>query len=672
MLRVALATYRGLSRLNDDDILLKNALEKHGIEVDIAIWNEAHTWEHCDVVVIRSCWDYINAPQAFQSWIEHLHMNDVCVLNPPATIAWNQQKSYLKDLAQKSVSTVPTLWLDHSFDLSMLAPQIDHFRTQKIVMKPSIGNDAHGVVVVGRDDVESCLHEMFRTSFTGEILVQPFLPAIIEEGEWSLIFIDREYSHTILKKPANGDFRSQHTRGGSFLSVEPPFEALEMAKRAISASPPSIYARVDLIQHNGVYVVGEVEMIEPYLYFQTCPESAERLAIAIIKAYEQHSKVHRVTFTQGNARGHELAIRSSLNMWFEHASKSKRFQIGYPISQDLDHKDMACFLDLHINNVGDPFSSSNLINSFDAEKEILRFFAELFHAPASDYWGYVTSGGTECNLYGLWAARSRLPNGAVYFSEESHYSVGKILDILHMDGVRVPTNPDGTICIRKLADLANRNRHDSVIWHANVGTTMKGAVDDIQGGIQALREAGVEEVHVHCDAALFGPMIPFFQESPIFDFRHEEVASIAVSGHKFIGCPVPVGIVLSRKSLCKPGSKVEYIGGTDSTVSGSRSGLGAILIWKELQKRGMGGLAQRAARCLEMTLYAIARMEEIGVSAWAHPYSNTVVFPRPSETLIKKWHLASQGDISHVILMPGIDTKIIDNFIQDLSQELTH
>jgi histidine decarboxylase len=65
-------------------------------------------------------------------------------------------------------------------------------------------------------------------------------------------------------------------------------------------------------------------------------------------------------------------------------------------------------------------------------------------------------------------------------------------------------------------------------------------------------------------------------------------------------------------------------------------------------------------------------MEEIGVSAWAHPYSNTVVFPRPTETLIKKWHLASHGEISHVILMPGVETKIIDDFIQDLSLELTH
>jgi histidine decarboxylase len=139
-----------------------------------------------------------------------------------------------------------------------------------------------------------------------------------------------------------------------------------------------------------------------------------------------------------------------------------------------------------------------------------------------------------------------------------------------------------------------------------------------------------------------------------------------VSGHKFIGCPVPVGIVLSRKSICKSGEKIEYVGGFDATVSGSRSGLGAILIWKELKKRGMQGLAQRAARCLEMTLYTIARLEEVGVSAWAHPYSNTVVFPRPSEKLIKKWHLASQGDISHVILMPGITTKIIDEFVDDL------
>ena len=238
-----------------------------------------------------------------------------------------------------------------------------------------------------------------------------------------------------------------------------------------------------------------------------------------------------------------------------------RTAIGYPTNNHIVHKDLfAQFLDIHANNIGDPFvNSSFLMNTHDFEREALLFFADLYKIPRNDFWGYVTSGGTEGNLYGLFLARELYPEGILYFSEDTHYSVVKIARLLHIPYHIVKSHDNGSIDINDLAATIQPNINQPVIINANIGTTIKGAVDDVDQIHKMLQTMGAQYYYIHCDAALFGLILPFIKNAPDVDFTRP-IGSISVSGHKFIGSAMPCGIVITYKRYSQYiAQKVEYI-----------------------------------------------------------------------------------------------------------------
>ena len=58
---------------------------------------------------------------------------------------------------------------------------------------------------------------------------------------------------------------------------------------------------------------------------------------------------------------------------------------------------------------------------------MINTFADMMHLSRDRAWGYVTSGGTEGNMYGLYMGREIFPDGVMYFSQDTHYSVVKIM-----------------------------------------------------------------------------------------------------------------------------------------------------------------------------------------------------------------------------------------------------
>ena len=116
-------------------------------------------------------------------------------------------------------------------------------------------------------------------------------------------------------------------------------------------------------------------------------------------------------------------------------------QVGYPTNQNFDYSPLIPFLNHSLNNVGDPFHRTNYrANTHEFEQEVIFHFAQLMGLDPEDAWGYVTSGGTEGNMYGLYLARELHPEGMLYFSEEAHYSILKIARILNMP---TPRSKDG-------------------------------------------------------------------------------------------------------------------------------------------------------------------------------------------------------------------------------------
>lgn len=348
---------------------------------------------------------------------------------------------------------------------------------------------------------------------------------------------------------------------------------------------------------------------------------------------------------------------------------SKSF-VGYPCSQDYDYPELAPFLRFAINNVGDPFSDSIYReNTFQLEREVVDFFGRHLHARPDQTWGYMTSGGTEGNLYGLYLAREAFPDGIVYYSEHTHYSAAKLVRVLGVRNIMIRGLPNGEIDYEDLEATLQLHRDVPPIILANIGTTMHGAIDDLSRIKGVLKKLAITRSYLHCDAALSGMLLPWVDDPQPFTFDHG-IDSISVSGHKFIGSPMPCGIVLARQeNVDRVARLIEYVGASDTTIAGSRNALTPIVIWMAIQRWGEQGFRDRMSYSEALADYAISAFESIGVKAWRHRNSVTVVFPRPAASIIARWQIAPSEEIAHIITMPHVTTSMIDELVADIAKE---
>lgn len=342
--------------------------------------------------------------------------------------------------------------------------------------------------------------------------------------------------------------------------------------------------------------------------------------------------------------------------------------VGYPTNQDFDFSELFRFLEFSINNVGDPFHSTNYrLNTMEFEREVLADFARLTRAPEGEWWGYVTGGGTEGNMYGLYVARELFPEGICYFSEDTHYSVAKVLRLQHTRNIMIKSQADGQMDYDDLRETLRIHRDVPPILFANIGTTMKGAVDDLAKIRAILDDLAIANAHIHADAALSGMILPFVETPQPWCFA-DGADSISISGHKMLGAPIPCGVVLARKAhVDRIARSIEYIGALDTTIAGSRSAFSPLMLWHRLRTLGEEGLRAMVRGCLERAEGAVRKLRAHGIAAWRHENSVTVVFPRPPQAVMEKWIIAPRKDIGHLIVMPHVSEAMIDEFVTDFA-----
>ena len=354
-----------------------------------------------------------------------------------------------------------------------------------------------------------------------------------------------------------------------------------------------------------------------------------------------------------------------LETFLEKIQERSKTYIGYPVATDYDYKELYPFLDYSLNNVGDPFIASNDMQAKEFEREVIEFFSELFKAPVENHWGYVTNGGSEGNLYGLYVAREVYPSGMVYYTESTHYSVQKNIHLLNMESIVIRSQPNGEMDYADFEVTLQMNRHRPVIVMANIGTTMTEAKDSIPIIRDCLKKYAIKSSYIHCDGALAGAYLALLGDDD-FNFEHG-ADSIAISGHKFFGSPISNGVVLVKKSYKERiGRAIPYIGTLDTTIPGSRSGINSMILWYAIQKWGREGMLKRAKTSLENAAFLREKLNEIGIAAWSNPNALTVVFPKPTVQMCKKWQLATENEIAHVICMPGITQEKLLEFVDDL------
>jgi histidine decarboxylase len=360
--------------------------------------------------------------------------------------------------------------------------------------------------------------------------------------------------------------------------------------------------------------------------------------------------------------------------------KNSSTYFGYPEvpeNHDLSSLGISSVAKLHLNNAGDPWEQGNAkMHTKDFEREVLEQIAKLYGIE-EDFWGYITSGGTEGNLYGLYMSReyfSRKQQPCVFlYSAASHYSIPKNAHLLGVNAHEIRQQASGEMDYAHLQEVLGSIdglNETGIIINLNIGTTMKGAIDNIKEVKAQLAAFDIpqEQVLMHADAALMGLIYPFLEESE--DLFAAGVTSLALSGHKFLGAIHPCGIVITRKKLHEASfgeQWVSYVGSQDTTISGSRNGFLALNLWYLLHVKGIEGYQKEALLCIENAKYLEKRLNEIDYpKVNVFPNQTIVTFQKPSQAIVSKYQLATEGNLAHIVVMQHITRSRIDNFIEDL------
>ncbi len=274
-----LETNAYISNVLREDELVINALERKDLSVIKKDWNDPNfNWNTTRSVLFRSTWDYFDNFEQFKKWFDKTR-NTCLMINSSETIEWNLDKHYLLDL-QKHQIPIPNsefIKKGSSVDLSLLMQKKNW---NEIVVKPTISGAAKNTYRLKKEDINQFDSTWKKLIYQEDFIVQEFQNNVIKKGEVAMMVIGGKYTHAVLKKAKEGDFRVQDDFGGSIAKYSPSEKMVKLAEKCtgILSAIPS-YARVDIIWDNsGDLAVSELELIEPELWFRLNPNAAQKLA----------------------------------------------------------------------------------------------------------------------------------------------------------------------------------------------------------------------------------------------------------------------------------------------------------------------------------------------------------------------------------------------------------
>lgn len=298
--RLALATCAQLPDLDPDDHLLRDALAARGVPTDVVVWDDPTVdWSAYQHVLIRSTWDYTDRPTQFADWTRRVERTST-LLNPADVVAWNIDKTYLRDLEQRGIPIVPTIWLDPERNLDARAIHTRFPAFGDFVIKPTVsaGSRDTGRYDAGETPSRSLAitHAKNLLAVGRRVMLQRYLTGVDTQGESALVYVDGEFSHAVRKEPLlEGPYRAGEKEGVMFRERVLSSDGITEQERALGDlvvaelgkvfpdATPLLYTRVDLIPDDeGRPVVLEVELAEPALFLEHAAGAAERFADAVL------------------------------------------------------------------------------------------------------------------------------------------------------------------------------------------------------------------------------------------------------------------------------------------------------------------------------------------------------------------------------------------------------
>lgn len=254
-------------------------LRDKGLTVEPQSWTDPIDKGRARLVMPSLAWGYHHRQPEWFGLLDRLEANGVRVANAPAILRWNSTKTYLVELEGKGAPVVPTQAHDRLTD-EIVHAAFDAFGVDEVVVKPQVSGGSQDTIRVKRHGGS------LDGGPTGPALIQPFLPAVGEEGELSLFYFDGRFSHAVAKVAAADDFRVQPQYGGLVSEIAPEREALRAAEMVLEAAPTGMtYARVDLIRGlDHTPQLMELELIEPDLFLQHAHDGGAGFAAAVVRA----------------------------------------------------------------------------------------------------------------------------------------------------------------------------------------------------------------------------------------------------------------------------------------------------------------------------------------------------------------------------------------------------
>ena len=274
-----LKTNTYISNVLREDELVINALKEKNLSVVKKDWNDSiFDWETTRSILFRSTWDYFDKFELFKKWFNKTK-NKCLMINSTETIEWNIDKHYLLDLQEHQIPIPNSEFIKRgsSIDLSLLMQKKNW---NEIVVKPTISGAAKNTYRLKEEEIIQFGPTWEKLIYKEDFIVQEFQNNVISEGEVAMIVIGGKFTHAVLKKAKEGDFRVQDDFGGSIAIYNPSEEMVKLAEKCTRIlTPIPSYARVDIIWDNlWELAVSELELIEPELWFRLNPNAAQKLA----------------------------------------------------------------------------------------------------------------------------------------------------------------------------------------------------------------------------------------------------------------------------------------------------------------------------------------------------------------------------------------------------------
>lgn len=286
-MRVALLTCGVLPDPDPDENPLLDELARRGHEARAVVWDRPdEDFSAFDALLIRATWDYAEKADRFSAWLDR---PDVAprVWNRPEAVQWNLHKGYLLELETRGVPIVPTelIRAGTAFDLRAI---VEARGWDGIVVKPAVSAGSARTRRFACDEIDEAAAFVRSWHHGVDAMVQPYLQSV-EGGahgraERSMVWIDGSLSHVVEKSRRFAD-DEESVRG-----LPPPTaDQIAFATRAVEACGFDVlYARVDVMDGNdGAVLLGELELIEPSLFFGLGEGSVGRYVDAVERRVRQ-------------------------------------------------------------------------------------------------------------------------------------------------------------------------------------------------------------------------------------------------------------------------------------------------------------------------------------------------------------------------------------------------